>query len=317
MKITQFIVSILLLSFFSCNETTSKKDNVNSETTEVQELDKLEYDTLGIALNTLESLHTKRNVNSYDKTLIEYIDSNPNRPDSIRKTIYLLPFGNIKPNIQEVIENETQYLETFFQLKVKILPSISFEEIKENGNIKTRLVSSNDFGYYSKMKGGAENLREQIEATSFINSYMTDSLPQDAIAVLGITEHDIYNPKYNYLFGTSLSSKKVGLVSTFRLVDYGDYTKFNIRKVISKQIVNLFSIRNVKDYECLVNFHNNKEELENGEFKLSPKVLEKLKYSIGFKYEKRFEELLNFWTKEDNQKMITYYTECLKKIKNR
>ena len=108
---------------------------------------------------------------------------------------------------------------------------ITFEEIKENGNIKTRLVSSNDFGYYSKMKGGAENLREQIEATSFINSYMTDSLPQDAIAVLGITEHDIYNPKYNYLFGTSLSSKKVGLVSTFRLVDYGDYTKLNIRKI--------------------------------------------------------------------------------------
>ncbi|WP_027420726.1 zinc metalloprotease [Crocinitomix catalasitica] len=144
-----------------------------------------------------------------------------------------------------------------------------------------------------------------------------DNIPEDAVAILGVTEHDIYNPKYNFLFGTSNSTKNMGLVSTFRLITYGERTKFNIRKVISKQIVNLFSIPNVKDYECLVNFHINKKELEEGEFKLSPGILEKLKYAVGFDYTKRFEELANFWEHENNPELADYYLKCVSLLKNK
>lgn len=308
MKIVLKITLLSLILFFSCKNNDSEKPNIKINNTESD----IKIDTTRLSLNYIEKLHERKTLKEYDKSLIDYIKSNPNKPDSIKKVVYLLPFGNMKPEIEEIIKNEIQYLETFLQLPVKILDRVSYDEIKKIESIKTRLVSDSDYGYYSKMKGEIENLREQIEASSFIDNYLIKNKPFDAIAVLGITEHDIYNPKYNYLFGSSKLKGGVGLISTFRLIDYGDYTKYNIRKVASKQIVNLFSIKNVKDYVCLLNFHNNKMELERGEFILSPLALEKFKYSVGFDYNKRFKELEGFWENEENEEMANYYKECQK-----
>lgn len=250
----------------------------------------------------------------YDKSLVDYINSNPNKIDSIHKVVYLLPFGNMKPEVEKLIQSEVEYLEAFLQLHVKVLDRISYDSIKKISSIQTRMVANSDFEYFSKMKGGTPTLREQIQASSFINAVIKKNKPKDAIAVLGITEHDIYNPKYNYLFGISGLKDGVGLVSTFRLIDYGKETKYNIRKVVSKQIVNMFSIPNVKDFKCVMNFHNNINDLHKGKFDLSPRALEKFKYAIGFDYSKRFDDLTKFWTKENNKEEAKYYEECSRRI---
>lgn len=302
------IPALLLTLIFGCNNDETKKPIIKIGDSKQE----LKIDTAGISLSHIESLHERKTLKPKDRSLLEYINSNYNRPDSIKKVIYLLPFGNMKPEVEEIIKDEIKYLEAFFQLPVKLLNRVSYEQIENIESIKTRMVSANDYGYYSKMKGEIRNLREQIQATSFMDNYLIKNKPEDAIAVLGITEHDIYNPKYNYLFGSSKLNDGVGVVSTFRLINYRDSTRENIRKVTSKQIVNLFSIKNVKDYNCLLNFHNDKNELERGEFKLSPKALEKLKYSIGFNYNKRFIDLQYFWAKEDNKKMVAYYKKCQK-----
>jgi len=298
-----FLISFCFLVFIiiGCNQNKNKN-------TKIDEL--ISIDTTAISLHRIDSLHTRRNMKDYDQTLIDYINSNPNKPTETKNTIYLLPVGNIKPEIDSIIHNEVGYLGLFFQLPVKVLPKVSFEEILKNSNIKTRLVPDDDFIYFSKMKGEiphTENLREQIQASSFMNEYMLKNKPKDAVAVLAITEHDIYNPNYNYLFGTSSLKDGIGMVSTYRLVDYGDQTINTIRKVTSKQLTNLFSIKNVKDYECLLNFHNNINSQIQGEFRLSPRVLEKLKYSIRFDYNKRFKELEDFWRKNENEKLAEYY----------
>jgi len=221
----------------------------------------------------------------------------------------------MKPEVEKLIQEEVEYLKAFLQLEVKVLDRIPYDSIKKMTSIQTRMVSSSDFDYYSKMKGGTPTLTEQIQATSFIDVVMKQNKPKDAVAVLGITEHDIYNPKYNYLFGISELKDGVGLVSTFRLIDYGKETKNNIRKVVSKQIGNMFSIPNVKDFKCLLNFHNSIDELYEGKFNLSPRALEKLKFAIGFDYSKRFDDLTKFWTKENNNVEVKYYEECSRRTK--
>ena len=291
------IILLISILFAGCNNDKREKSDIK-------------IDTVGLSLNYIERLHTRKTLKDYDKTLIDYIKSKPNRPDSIHKVVYILPFGNMKPEIEEIIKKEIQYLEIFLQLPVKYLDRIPYDTIKDMETIKTRLVPDSDYDYYSKMKGEIESLREQIEASSFIDNYLIPNKPKDAIAILGITEHDIYNPKYNYLFGISRLKNGVGLISTFRLIDYGENTKYNIRKVASKQIVNMFSIKNVKDYDCLLNFHYDIYELMDGEFKLSPRALEKLKYNIGFDYNKRFMELEDFWNIDDNEQFVKYYQEC-------
>lgn len=300
------ITILLLVTIIGCKNNESEKSTVKIYNNE----ESVKVDTTEISLNYIEHLHERKTLKEYDKSLIDYIKSSPNRPDTIHKVVYLLPFGNMKPEVEEIIKNEVKYLEIFLQLPVKVLDRVSYDEIKKIESIKTRLVPDSDYGYFSKMKGEIENLREQIEASSFIDNYLIHNKPDDAIAVLGITEHDIYNPKYNYLFGSSRLKDGVGLISTFRLIDYGNDTKYNIRKVASKQIANMFSIKNVKDYDCLLNFHNNKAELERGEFKISPKALEKLKYNIGFYYAERFVQLEEFWNNEENERMTNYYKKC-------
>ncbi len=300
------IIIILIFVAISCKNNETEKATVKPDKTE--KTDKI--DTIGLSLNFIEHPHERKTLKEYDKSLVDYIKSNPNRPDSTHRVVYILPFGNMKPEVEEIIKNEIAYLEIFLQLPVKVLDKVSYDDIKKIEAIKTRLVPDSDYGYFSKMKGEIENLREQIEASSFIDNYLIHNKPDDAIVVLGITEHDIYNPKYNYLFGSSRLKDGVGLISTFRLIDYGNDTKYNIRKVASKQIVNMFSIKNVKDYECLLNFHNNKMELERGEFKISPIALEKLKYNIGFDYNERFKQLEKFWNKEEGEKMADYYKKC-------
>jgi archaemetzincin len=306
-----FLIALFTVLIWSCNSDKSKTTNQdNSNKTETNQT----VDTTGYSLKSINDLHERLTLKDYDKSLIDFINSNSNKVDSTRKVVYLLPFGNMKPEVEKLIKAEVEYLKAFFQLEVKVLDRIPYDSIKKITSIQTRMVPSSDFDYYSKMKGGTPTLTEQIQASSFIDAVMKKNKPKDAIAVLGITEHDIYNPKYNYLFGISELKDGVGLVSTFRLIDYGQETKYNIRKVVSKQIVNMFSIPNVKDFKCVRNFHNSIEELYHGKFDLSPRALEKLKFAIGFDYSKRFNDLAKFWTKENNKEEAKHYEECLRRL---
>ena len=300
-------IAVMTVLIWSCNSDKSKQTN--------QQNNKVNVDTTDYSLKSIDNLHERLTLKDYDKNLIDFINSNPNKVDNTRKVVYLLPFGNMKPEVEKLIQSEVEYLKAFLQLDIKILDRIPYDSIKKMTSIQTRMVPSSDFEYYSKMKGGTPTLTEQIQASSFIDAVMKKNKPKDAIVILGITEHDIYNPKYNYLFGISELKDGVGLVSTFRLIDYGQETKYNIRKVVSKQIVNMFSIANVKDFKCVMNFHNNIEELYQGKFDLSPRALEKLKYAIGFDYSKRFDELAKFWTKEDNKDELKYHEECSRRMK--
>lgn len=306
-----FLITLLSVLIWSCNSDKSKTKKPNNDN---KTENKLTVDTTGFSLKSIDNLHERLTLKDYDKSLTEFINSNPNTIDSNRKVVYLLPFGNMKPEVEKIIQEEVEYLKAFLQLEVKVLDRIAYDSIKKISSIQTRMVPSSDFDYYSKMKGGTPTLTEQIQATSFIDAVMKQNKPKDAVAVLGITEHDIYNPKYNYLFGISGLKDGIGLVSTFRLIDYGKETKYNIRKVVSKQIVNMFSISNVKDFKCVMNFHNSIEELYKGKFDLSPRALEKLRYAIGFDYSKRFYDLEKFWTKENHKTEVKYYKECLRRI---
>lgn len=295
---------VCMLFALGCNDNQKNKNGSADNTP-------LNVDTSGYSLNAIESLHQRLTVKRQDKTLADYIRSNPNRVDTLHKIVYLLPFGNMKPEVEKIIQEEVRYLEAFLQLTVKVLPSIPYDSIKNIASVETRMVPEDEFSYYSSKKGEIRQLTEQINARSFIDKVLKFKKPADAVALLGITEHDIYQPKYNYLFGLSEAKTGLGVVSAFRLIDYGENTKYNIRKVISKQIVNLFSIENVKDYKCVLNYHNDDEELLNGSFDLSPPALEKLRYATGLKYEKRFSELLIFWMLERNKEETKYYKKCL------
>jgi predicted Zn-dependent protease len=193
---------------------------------------------------------------------------------------------------------------------------VQFSEIKSR-KVKTRFVRTDDYEYYGKTKGEHVDLKEQIEAKSLMENYIKNVVPDSAVGVIGITEHDLFLPDMNYIFGVSYLKNRIGIVSSFRIANDWDESKSNIRKVVTKQIANLFSISNVKDYYCVLNYHDDLNKLRNGVSYISPKALEKLSYSIKFDVEKRFRELKDFHRKEKNEQMAEYYEQCLKLMKER
>jgi len=308
MKIT-FNKLIILCSFlivFSCSEQSSQKEkSVSTETTKT-----LDFDTTGYSLKKLDNLFERKTLKPRDSDLLEYLTSNPNRPDSARNVIYLLPLGHMHSGIEEIILEDTSYYKSFFQLQVKMLPRVAFDDIKKLEQVQTREVPiTNSAGKKGELE--SEVVQEQIEAKSLIDHYIIPNKPKDAVAILGITDHDIYSNKYNFLYGSSNIQNGVGLISTHRIKSYREITQSNIRKVASKQIANLFSIKNVKDYNCLISFHNGISELRNGLYYISPRALEKLRTNIGFDYDTRFHELLEFWKNEENPYLVNHYYKCL------
>ena len=308
MKITfnRIIFLFLLLLASSCSEQEDQKEEpVSTETKRT-----LDFDTTGYSLKKLDNLYERKTLKPRDRDLIEYLTSNPNRPDSTRKVIYLLPLGHMHSGIEEIILEDTSYYKSFFQLEVKVLPRVAFDDLKKLEQIKTReLPIRNSSGKKGELE--SEVVQEQIEAKSLIDHYIIPNKPKDAVAILGITDHDIYSKKYNFLYGSSNTQNGAGLISTHRIKSYRELTQSNIRKVATKQITNLFSIKNVKDYNCLLNFHNGMNELRNGLYYISPRALEKLKINIGFDYDQRFRELVDFWKKEENPYLVNHYYKCL------
>jgi len=289
--------SLLLLSislFTSCKTDTNQSEHhaVNENTL---------LDTTGSSTEFLKHLHKKRTLKTYDQSLEEYLSSGPRVPDSIQKIIYLLPIGDVDTTYINFLDKERDYLERFFQLEVKLLPAVTINDLKVN-NVKTRLHSASQM--YGK--GAEEANDEQIEANSLLKNYVIPNKPKDGIVVLGVTDYDIYNPKYNYIFGTSDLHDGTGIISTNRLLG-----ETSIHNVLTKQITNIFSIPNTKDYDCLLNFQDTPIQEEMSVSYLSPLALQKLKIAIGFDYLKRFEELEQYWSTRHHVDNSKYYRDCI------
>lgn len=274
-------------------------------------------DTSGVDLSCLLPFHKRKTFKDYDLPLVEYTNAGINRPDSVRKVIYLLPLGEMDDEVHGILKKEVAYLSAFFQLEVKILPRIPFNDLKKIEKVKTRMVHDYHSAYESKTKGYNPNTLEQIEANSLIAEYIVPYKPKDAVAVLGISDHDLYMKGMNYIYGLSNLRNNTGLISTHRLKE-NEYTmRDNIRKVVTKQIINIFSIANVKDFYCVSNYTNSVAELESTVLTLSPRALEKLKINIGFDYLKRFKDLEKFHKKERNEEMEGYYANCIETLKSK
>lgn len=267
-----------------------------------------------IEVPCLDELISKKTFNAYDESLKQYIRSNPNRPDSLRHVIYLLPLGHMTEEMTKLLTDEVHYLSVFFQMDVKLMPLVPFADLKAIDSVQTRLDPGSN--YNGKLdKGGHDQIvREQLETNSLMKHFIQPNMPPDAVVIIGVTEHDLYARGYNWLYGSTIRKSGIGVISTHRITEYPYQMKPNLRKVISKQVANGFSIKNTKDYDCLLNFHKNRNELTNGVFYLSPRALEKLCFSTGFDHQTRFKALTNFWQKEGNEEMVSHYEHCLERL---
>lgn len=219
----------------------------------------------------------------------EFVKSKPNRPDKVRRKIYLQPLGQFPKGQIPLVEILTEYASAYFAMEVQVLPSLDLSD----DSITTR---TNQF-----------TQKRQILAGDVL-AILKKNLPEDAFCVLAITMEDLYpEPSWNFVFGQASLRERVGVYSFARYdpAFYGqkrqkDYEKILLQrscKVLVHEMAHMFGLQHCIYFKCVLNGSNHLKESDSRPVHLCPVCLRKLQYNIGFDVVSRYRNLSLFYQK--------------------
>lgn len=205
-------------------------------------------------------------------------------PNKDQNIIYIKPIGNFTALQVKQIELTREYLEIYFQLKTKVLKSSSNDVIPKDAR---------RIGYDGQ---------EQFLAGYILDSVLKKEKPLNKIALMGLTEVDLYpKPEWNFVFGLASYTQKVGVSSIYRLQDE-KLTEENynlclsrLLKICSHEIGHMFGLHHCIDANCVMNGTNSMEETDSNSIRLCSVCQQKLNSSIKYDNKKRLLALEKFF----------------------
>ncbi|SHL46233.1 hypothetical protein SAMN05444267_101849 [Chryseobacterium polytrichastri] len=124
------------------------------------------------------------------------------KPEAGKNSIYLQPIGTFGDLQKKEIQLTQEYLKIYFQLETKILPALS-----------------NDI-FPKSVRRIFKDGQEQILAGYVLDSILIKRKPKDAVALMGITERDLFpKPEWNYVFGLASYQDGVAVTSMYRFAN--------------------------------------------------------------------------------------------------
>ena len=215
------------------------------------------------------------------QTFEEYLNSNPTVPTAERKTIYVLPLGNFTSDQERVIKITSGYLEAFFGLPVKRLPS---ETINRPLRLKDRRMNT----YFN---------HEQIRTGYILDDILSPKLPNDAAALIAFTNEDLFpDETMNYVFGQASLENRVGVWSLYRLADNADQRTFLLRtiKIAAHETGHMFSMHHCTAYNCVMSGSNHLAETDSHPIDACPECMAKICWFTHVSPADRYKRLADF-----------------------
>lgn len=215
------------------------------------------------------------------QTFDEYIDSNPTLPTDERKVIYVQPLGKFKADQTKVIKITSEYIEAFYGLMVKALPTRPLTtKLNEPDQ---RMID------YPKHR--------QLRTGYIMETMLQPALPKDAAALIAFTDEDLYPDSSMYfVFGQASLENRVGVWSLFRLDDQATYDTFLRRtmKIAAHETGHMFSMRHCTKYECVMSGTNHLGETDRRPVDACPECMAKICWMMKQKPAERYKRLAAF-----------------------
>lgn len=221
------------------------------------------------------------------QTFEDFARSKPNRPNQVRRKLYLQPLGAFPEGRSPSLDRLKEYAGSYFGMEVRVLAPLSLKEM----SLTTRL---------NRYTGKRQILTGDVLAA------LKRGLPPDAFCVLAITMEDLYpEASWNFVFGQASLRERVGVYSFARYdpqfcgAQRGeDYQQVLLRrscKVLVHEMAHMFGLAHCIFFQCVLNGSNHLQESDLRPLHLCPVCLRKLQHSIGFDIPDRYRRLCHFY----------------------
>jgi len=240
------------------------------------------------------------------QTFSNFTASQYNRPDNIRKKIYLHPLGTFAKDNSPSMDILRDYARVYFAMDVEVLSAIPLRD-----ELFTPRIN-----HFTK--------KRQILTIDVLN-YLRTRLPSDAFCVLVVTMEDLYpEPTWNFVFGQASLTERTGVYSfarydpafygELRKSDYGNIILKRSCRILAHETGHMFGLQHCIFFRCILNGSNHLKESDSRPLHLCPVCLRKLQYSIGFDIVKRYQGLNEFYRKNDFNEETPWVEKRLKYI---
>ncbi len=222
--------------------------------------------------------------NEPGQTFDEYLDSDPTKPTKERQKIYVLPLGTFTPQQKKVIDITAGYLEAFYDLPVTQLPP---QALKRPTNPK-------DHRYNEFLRS------KQVRTGYVIDTILSPMLPEDAAALIALTNEDVYpDDSMNYVFGQASLKGRVGIWSLYRL-ELGANQDSILRrtiKIASHETGHMFSMWHCTKNACVMAGSNHIAETDRRPIDACPECMAKIAWLSDIEPATRYMNLAEFCRK--------------------
>ena len=288
MKFLKFSIILSLLIFLACEKKAEKTANSLPLETKVE---KEIPHNLQTAMKAVEPFFKKMGepksgewlaaFREEGQTFDQYFNGNPTLPTAERRTIYIQPIGKFTDRQRRVIKITAGFMQSFFNLPIKLLRDKKFQEPLSLKNYRI-----NKFFHV-----------KQIRTGYVLDEILRPNLPTDAAAMIAFTNEDLYpDENFNFVFGQASLQNRVGVWSLYRLDDEVDYKKFLERtlKIAVHETGHMFSMAHCTKYECVMSGSNHLLETNAHPLDTCPECVAKICWLANYEPQKRYENLTNF-----------------------
>ena len=202
----------------------------------------------------------------------EYVAALRNKKSAKRHTIYIQPLGEPDERLKAVLGKMREFAAVFFDCKTVLLPA----------------APAPQYAYAPE--------RRQHNASRILHR-LARRVPDDGLALVGVTSLDLYVPQLNFVFGLASYNRRVGVYSVARYGVEPDKLLRRSLKVMSHETGHILGLAHCIFYECGMAGSNSMPESDRRPIHFCPVCVKKLQHNLGFDAQKRYERLGEFYAK--------------------